>query len=118
MSTRKITITVQNNTGCILSLSHHKLEHGKWLTSPSENIADKASDIWEAGNKDGALIGTTGTVTYTGGDATFKIDFDHPYGSSDTVVKHSATGNFDSKLDNDNLQHHDASCTIQFYKLA
>jgi hypothetical protein len=115
-STRTIEITVQNDTGLVLSLSSKNLKHGKWLREPEGTIGIGRSDVWKAGNREGALIGTTGTVEYKGGNDTFKIHFDHPFGSGKTVVDHSATGEYSSKLENDNLQHHHCSCTIDFYK--
>jgi len=115
-STRTIEITVQNSTGVDLSLNEHSLKHGKWLHNPDGTIGAGRSNTWKAGNREGALVGTTGKVVYAGGGGVFTIEFDHPYGSGKTVVGHSATGHFSSKLENDNLQHHHCSCTIEFYR--
>ncbi len=118
MSTRTITITIQNDTGNILYLENENLEHGKWINEPVQNIGTGASCVIKAGNRDGALIGTTGKFTYKNQDGMCMVSFDKPYGSSKTVVEHNASGPYDSKLENDNLQHHDSSCTIAFYKTA
>jgi len=116
MSSRTIAIVVQNDTDLLLNLTKKDLTHGKWINEPDKSIISSSADSWEAGNKDGALIGTAGTVVYTNGAYEFKIEFDHPLGPSATVVSHSANGQYSSKLENDNLQHHHCSCTICFYK--
>ncbi|MFD3157024.1 aegerolysin family protein [Haloimpatiens sp. FM7330] len=117
MSSRTIEITIQNDTGKILSMSSKKLQHGKWLKEPSKNIGEGQSCIIKAGNRDGALIGTTGNFSYSNENGKFELDFDKPFGSSKTVVNHNASGPYESRLENDNLQHHHSTCTINFYKV-
>jgi len=115
-SSRTIEITVQNDTGVELSLTKDEVGPGKWLNEPNKNIGIGRSDRWKAGNKEWAWIGVAGKVTYQGGNAEFTIKFDHPIGWGKTTVDDNATGEYDSKQENVNLQQHHATCTIMFYR--
>jgi len=114
---RPITITVQNDTHEKLQGGTSGLDHGKWDSSPATDIADGAGITFKATNNSGGP-GPEGQVTWTGAVSKedYQIKFVHPYTANPTVVTATTPGEFSYKLQNEQLQHHEASCTIEFYK--
>ncbi|MGX5857348.1 hypothetical protein ACWKW6_27080 [Dyadobacter jiangsuensis] len=80
--TRKVKMTVNNNTNKVLTFKSKDRKHGKFTTDPPATI--QASGSWTCSNKSGELVGPEGTVIYEtdGGKTTVEFYYNHPMGSA------------------------------------
>lgn len=116
MSNRTLTATIINDLDDTLVVTAKSLDHGKWILDP-QNVTDNSTQKWEAGNRDGATLGTKGSVKYAYDDVTFEIRFDKPFGSGKTTVDLvSSSSAYTIVMTKDDLQHHESTCTISISK--
>ena len=96
---RKITIKLENNTDDVFNFESVKLEHGKTVYGPDQNIPahQEMTKIYKTTGKADTAQGTKGSLKYTGPyGATLVFKWDKPWGSGDT------SGSFGCKNPDDN----------------
>ncbi|OLB73385.1 MAG: hypothetical protein AUI14_26450 [Actinobacteria bacterium 13_2_20CM_2_71_6] len=118
MALRPITIWLQNDTGETLRDGAADMTHGKMTSDPPTSLPSGASGSFAASERSWASIGPEGTVKWkgsqSGGD--YSVYFVHPFSTAETIVRGKAPATYSWKIENDQLQRQDASCTLEFYK--
>ncbi|ACT92078.1 hypothetical protein Dfer_0818 [Dyadobacter fermentans DSM 18053] len=111
-------MTVNNNTGKVLTLKSKNAEHGKFTTDPPSKI--ESSGSWACSTRSGGTVGPEGTVVYEtdGGSTTIEFYFNHPFGSATssyrvTPTPRDAVG-YDIK---GSFKGHDQDITFELYPI-
>lgn len=84
--TRRVEITVLNNTKYTMHVKRKELKHGKWRIAPVSVGSDESLEF-QAEKETGALYGVEGLVQYECNKGLFTIKFEKPYGKSDSFIK-------------------------------
>lgn len=113
---RKVKMTVNNNTGKVLTLKPSTPKHGKFTTDPPGTI--ESSGSWVCTTRTGGIFGPEGTVIYQtdGGKITIEFYYNHPMNHSKSsyrvTVSPSDSIGYDIK---GSFEGHDQDITFELY---